>query len=43
MLYAMNCKEKEWDISQKLSFANILAGIKVSQEGFSGLGRAIMM
>ncbi|KAJ5386298.1 pfkB family kinase [Penicillium cosmopolitanum] len=43
MLYAMNCKEKEWDISQKLKFANRLAGIKVSQEGFSGLGRAILL
>ncbi|KAJ5591091.1 pfkB family kinase [Penicillium hetheringtonii] len=41
ILYAMNCKEAEWDVSQKLSFANRVAGIKVSQEGFSGLGRAL--
>jgi len=37
----MNCKGAEWDVSQKLSFANRVAGIKVSQEGFSGLGRAL--
>ncbi|KAJ5924431.1 pfkB family kinase [Penicillium verhagenii] len=41
MLYALNCKEKEWDLSEKVRFANRLAGIKVAQEGFSGLGQAM--
>ncbi|OQE28735.1 hypothetical protein PENSTE_c003G08096 [Penicillium steckii] len=41
ILYALNCKDGEWDVFQKLSFANRVAGIKVSQEGFSGLGRAL--
>lgn len=40
MLYAMNCKAKDWDVSQKLRFANQVAGMKVLQEGFSGLDRA---
>ncbi|KAJ5676078.1 pfkB family kinase [Penicillium macrosclerotiorum] len=41
MLYALNCKNEEWDLAKKLSFANQIAGRKVAQEGFSGLGRAL--
>lgn len=40
MLYAMNCKSQEWDNPRKLMFANQVAGLKVLQEGFSGLDRA---
>lgn len=40
MLYAMMCKDKVWDVTQKLMFANQVAGMKVLQEGFSGLDRA---
>ncbi|PYH49935.1 ketohexokinase [Aspergillus saccharolyticus JOP 1030-1] len=41
MLYALLCRKDEWDLSQKLEFANRVAGLKVSQEGFAGLGRAL--
>ncbi|PWY94931.1 pfkB family kinase [Aspergillus sclerotioniger CBS 115572] len=41
MLYALLCRGDDWDLSQKLGFANRLAGMKVSQEGFSGLARAL--
>lgn len=41
MLYALNCKEKDWDLSKKLAFANRIAGLKVSQEGFASLDRAL--
>jgi ketohexokinase len=41
MLYALNCKGKDWDLSKKLAFANRVAGMKVSQEGFAGLDRAL--
>ncbi|PYH77537.1 pfkB family kinase [Aspergillus uvarum CBS 121591] len=41
MLYALLCQRDEWSLSQKLSFANRVAGMKVSQEGFSGLQRAL--
>ncbi|KAJ5115305.1 hypothetical protein NUU61_001064 [Penicillium alfredii] len=41
MLYGITCKARDWDLSTKLGFANRLAGIKVSQEGFSGLDRAL--
>ena len=38
MLYGLTRHEHDWDLSYKLSFANELAGRKVGQEGFSGLG-----
>ncbi|KAL2852506.1 Ribokinase-like protein [Aspergillus pseudoustus] len=41
MLYGLICKKKGWDLSQKLSMANHLAGTKVAQEGFAGLGRVL--
>ncbi|XRM39748.1 hypothetical protein ABZX51_003090 [Aspergillus tubingensis] len=41
MLYALICRGSEWSLSEKLGFANRLAGMKVSQEGFSGLARAL--
>ena len=41
MLYALNRKRKDWDLSRKLAFANRVAGMKVSQEGFAGLDRAL--
>lgn len=41
MLYALNCKGKDWDLSKKLAFANGVAGMKVSQVGFAGLDRAL--
>ncbi|KAJ6028225.1 pfkB family kinase [Penicillium herquei] len=41
MLFGLNCKDKEWDLSTKVEFANRIAGMKVAQEGFSGLNRAL--
>ena len=41
MLYGLTCHSSDWNLSQKLSFANELAGRKVLQEGFTGL-RSIM-
>lgn len=42
MLYveALNFQE-DWDLPRKLGFANRVAGMKVSQEGFLGLHRAL--
>jgi ketohexokinase len=41
MLYGLTVKGDAWDLSQKLSIANRLAGTKVAQEGFSNLGRVL--
>lgn len=41
MLYALNCKNNEWDLATKVKFANRIAGMKVAQEGFSGLNCAL--
>ncbi|KAL4866062.1 hypothetical protein BDV12DRAFT_139099 [Aspergillus spectabilis] len=41
MLYGLICKRDTWDLSQKLSMANQLAGTKVAQEGFGNLGRVL--
>ncbi|PYH99935.1 pfkB family kinase [Aspergillus ellipticus CBS 707.79] len=41
MLYAWLCQGDKWNLSQKLGFANRIAGMKVSQEGFAGLKRAL--
>lgn len=40
MLFAVN-EHDEWSLQRKLEFANELAGRKVLQEGFSGLGKRI--
>ena len=37
-LYGLTCHEADWDFKRKLEFANELAGLKVLQEGFNGLG-----
>ncbi|KAI4232193.1 MAG: hypothetical protein LQ349_005158 [Xanthoria aureola] len=37
MLFALTCRA-EWDLDRKLRFANEVAGRKVVQEGFRGLG-----
>lgn len=42
MLYALNCQDKDWNLLKKLEFANRIAGMKVSQEGFSELHRALV-
>jgi ketohexokinase len=41
MMYGLICKGDTWDLSKKLGMANRLAGTKVAQEGFSGLGRVL--
>lgn len=38
MLYGIMCHGEDWTLSHRLKFANKLAGRKVAQEGFSGLG-----
>ncbi|KAL6712645.1 hypothetical protein ACN47E_000522 [Coniothyrium glycines] len=42
MLYALNGGRDGWDLQAQISFANELAGRKVRQEGFGGLGQQIM-
>ncbi|PLB45259.1 pfkB family kinase [Aspergillus steynii IBT 23096] len=41
MLYALIWQGDNWDVSRKLEFSNRVAGMKVAQEGFSGLARAL--
>ena len=38
MTYALTCHEQDWSLQKKLCFANELAGRKVYQNGFDGLG-----
>jgi len=38
MLYALARHENDWSLQSKLNFANEIAGRKVYQVGFSGLG-----
>jgi len=38
MLYSYLAHQQDWPLSQKLDFSNELAGRKVVQEGFAGLG-----
>jgi ketohexokinase len=40
MLYAWLCQEN-WNLAKKIQFANRVAGMKVGQEGFSGLDKAL--
>ncbi|KAL2821776.1 Ribokinase-like protein [Aspergillus cavernicola] len=42
MLYGLICKKDTWTLSQKLNMANRLAGTKVAQEGFGGLGHVVV-
>lgn len=39
VLFGLNRRANEWDIERTLDFANELAGRKVQQEGFVGLGQ----
>lgn len=41
MLYSLLYQDQKWDLSQKLSYANRVAGMKVAQEGFLGLERSL--
>ncbi|KAJ5754095.1 uncharacterized protein N7511_008248 [Penicillium nucicola] len=41
ILYGLIYRSKEWDFQRRLNFANRLAGLKVTQEGFSSLHRAL--
>ena len=41
MLYSLLRHNDDWTLKEKLSFANELAGRKVLQEGFEGLGDAM--
>lgn len=41
MLYGLLWRNDEWDIERKLGFANRIAGMKVGQEGFGGLSKAL--
>lgn len=38
MLFSLLCRASEWFLDYRLNFANELAGRKVTQEGFAGLG-----
>ncbi|KAL3476797.1 Ribokinase-like protein [Aspergillus californicus] len=41
MLYGLIYRKDTWTLSQKLAFANRLAGTKIAQEGFSRLGHVL--
>ncbi|WEW54750.1 ketohexokinase [Emydomyces testavorans] len=41
MLYGLICHENNYSLQQSMDFANRLAGRKVTQEGFDGLGMAM--
>ncbi|KAF2265435.1 Ribokinase-like protein [Lojkania enalia] len=41
MLFALSHHSGDWSLEQKVNFANEIAGRKVFQEGFAGLGVAI--
>lgn len=41
MLYSLVFDLVEWTLDESLAFANELAGRKVIQEGFGGLGAAV--
>jgi ketohexokinase len=41
MLYALNCKDNDWSITECVEFGIKVAGMKVFQEGFSELDRAL--
>ncbi|KAL1974551.1 hypothetical protein VTN31DRAFT_4755 [Thermomyces dupontii] len=41
MIFGLMCRRDDWDLLTKVRFANELAGRKVFQEGFAGLGTAM--
>ncbi|OQE41960.1 hypothetical protein PENCOP_c004G00446 [Penicillium coprophilum] len=41
LLYGLIYRGRDWDFRKRLEFANLLAGLKVSQEGFGNLHRAL--
>ncbi|KAL4943889.1 hypothetical protein BDV06DRAFT_188923 [Aspergillus oleicola] len=41
MLYGLICKGDVWNLEQKLKLATRVAGMKVAQEGFGGLGSVL--
>lgn len=41
MLFGILCHEDDWDHERKLLFATEIAGLKVCQDGFQGLGVAM--
>lgn len=43
MLYASLAHHEDWSLDQKLEFSNDLAGRKVVQEGFAGLGELMQL
>lgn len=40
-MYAVAVHDSDWDLQRKLEFANELAGRKVVQEEFQGLGEVM--
>lgn len=43
MLFALTHHLSDWELGQKLAFANELAGRKVLQDGFNGVGSQISL
>ncbi|KAG0157173.1 hypothetical protein PDIDSM_4358 [Penicillium digitatum] len=41
LLYGLVYRGQDWDFRKRLEFANIVAGLKVAQEGFANLQRAL--
>lgn len=41
LLYGLVYRSHEWDFRKRLEFANLIAGLKVTQEGFVNLQRAL--
>ncbi|CAI7646976.1 unnamed protein product [Penicillium discolor] len=41
LLYGLIYRSHDWDFRKRLEFANLIAGLKVSQEGFTDLQRAL--
>ncbi|KAJ5373025.1 hypothetical protein N7517_005031, partial [Penicillium concentricum] len=41
LLYGLIYRSQDWDFRKRLEFANLLAGLKVTQEGFANLQRAL--
>ncbi|KAJ5968996.1 hypothetical protein N7501_005244 [Penicillium viridicatum] len=41
LLYGLVYRSHDWDFRKRLEFANLIAGLKVTQEGFADLQRAL--
>ncbi|KAJ5607834.1 hypothetical protein N7537_004453 [Penicillium hordei] len=41
LLYGLVYRSHDWDFRKRLEFANLLAGLKITQEGFADLQRAL--